>query len=114
MIELPDLFHENRIPELTLSLILYIPIGLCLVLIRSVILLLLFVISSIFPKNSSLNQLLNEVISLILTFSYENQTVGNEEKDNRRAAKILVANRVSLFDEIVIQRFICNTNCKVV
>ncbi len=49
-------FSISRVAELTLSFILYAPIGLCLVLIRSIILLCLFMISSVLPASSSLDQ----------------------------------------------------------
>ncbi|UJR37242.1 hypothetical protein I4U23_029951 [Adineta vaga] len=113
MIELPDLFHENRVQELSLSFILYAPIGLCLVLIRSIALLFLFVISSIFPASQSFDQLIIDAISLILTFTYDNESP-NERKDNRRTTKIIVANRVSLLDGVFLRRFFYNTNCKLV
>jgi hypothetical protein len=56
------------------------------------------------------NRFINEVISLILTFTY----VRSGGDDNRRRTKIIVANRVSLLDVIVLRKFISNNKCKVV
>jgi len=61
------------------------------------------------------NRFINEVISLILTFTYVDETIRNGGgDDNRRRTKIIVANRVSLLDIIVVRRFISNNKCKVV
>ncbi|CAF0839386.1 unnamed protein product [Adineta ricciae] len=113
MIELPDLFNENRVQEISLSFILYAPIGICLVVLRSIALLFLVLISFIIPASSSLEQLIIEAISLILTFTFDNES-STDGKDNRHTAKIIVTNRVSLFDGVALRRFFYNTNCKVV
>ncbi len=42
------------------------------------------------------------------------ETIQNGGDDNRRRTKIIVANRVSLLDIIVVRRFISNNKCKVV
>ncbi|CAF4538616.1 unnamed protein product [Rotaria sp. Silwood2] len=114
MIELPDLFHENRIAELTLSLILYAPIGLCLVLIRSIALIFLFLISSLLPASLSLDQFINEAISFILTFIYVDEAVQNRHEDNKKTTKIIVANRVSCLDSIALRRLFSNNKCKMI
>ncbi|CAF1326015.1 unnamed protein product [Rotaria sordida] len=114
MIELPDLFHENRISELTLSLILYVPIGLCLVLIRSITLIFLFLISSILPASLSLDQFINKAISFILTFICVDEAVQNRNEDTRKTTKIIVANRVSCLDLIVLRKLFFNNKCKMV
>lgn len=51
---------------------------------------------------------------MILTFTYVNETVRNEGEDNRRTVKIIVANRVSLFDVIALRTIIASNKCKVV
>ncbi|CAF1427453.1 unnamed protein product [Rotaria magnacalcarata] len=91
MIELPDLFHENRISELTLSLILYAPIGLCLALIRSLALLFLFIISSLLPRIAR-----------------------NRDDVRRKPTNITVANRVSCLNLIALRGFFSNNKCKMV
>lgn len=42
------------------------------------------------------------------------ESVRNGGEDNRRRTKIIVANRVSLLDVIVLRQFISNNKCKVV
>lgn len=48
-------FLLNRIAELSFALILYAPIGLCLMLIRSIVICFLLLIAYFLPRNSSFN-----------------------------------------------------------
>ena len=60
------------------------------------------------------NRFINEALNLILTFTYVNESGQNGGDNNRRQTKIIVANRVSLLDTIVLRKFISNNKCKVV
>jgi hypothetical protein len=60
-----------------------------------------------------LSRLVNEAIALILTLNYDNEP-RSEGKDSRRNVKIIVANRVSPFDGLILRKVCQNANCKVV
>jgi hypothetical protein len=59
-------------------------------------------------------RVINEALSLILTFIYTDETVRTGGEDNRDKARIIVANRVSILDVLALRKFMSNNRCKAV
>lgn len=91
-----------RLPDSDSSLILFIlyaPFGLCLFIIRSIILSLLFIFLHILPESPSLQKFCNKIacIGLGISVSLDNTKID----DNVEA---YVSNNVSIFDHLAVSQ----------
>lgn len=102
-IDIKDLFDESRFPSgwKLVSLLLYAPLGLILVVIRLLISFQIWILASILPDCQPLRKFLHNGLSLsfgiIVKF-----TADSEERDPE--TRILVANQISTMDHFVIRR----------
>ncbi|XP_072378485.1 lipid droplet-regulating VLDL assembly factor AUP1-like [Diabrotica undecimpunctata] len=99
-IEIRHLLQINRIPESDITLILfilYLPVGLVLILLRSFILLSLFLITQVLPDTPVSQKLINRIacVGLGISIHVENPKV----KDN---VHMYISNSLSIFDQIAV------------
>lgn len=100
MLEIADLFHEKRFGEWNLSVILYFPIGLCLVLIRILAAIVLFGVSLVVPRDSSF---FNEALCFILSLNLSEESRAGLESTS---SAIFVANRTTIFDIFLLKKIL--------
>ena len=62
----------------------------------------------------SVRRFLIEAVTFVLALTCVDETKHNERDASRQTAKIIVSNRVSSLDAIVLQRMIANHKCKLV
>ncbi|CAH1115374.1 unnamed protein product [Psylliodes chrysocephalus] len=99
-VEIRHLLKRNRIPENDVNLlifILYLPIGLILILLRSVLLLGLFILGQVLPDTSVSQKLINKIACLGLGISIHIENPKSKENVN-----VYVSNSLSIFDQIAV------------
>lgn len=79
--------------------ILYAPLGICLFILRSIILSLLFIILHILPESPSLQKFCNKIacIGLGISVSLDNTKIDEN-------VEAYVSNNVSLFDHLAVSQ----------
>ncbi|CAG9861905.1 unnamed protein product [Phyllotreta striolata] len=99
-LEIRQLLKKNRIPDNDgnlLIFILYCPIGLILILLRSILLLGLFILGQVLPDTPAPQKFINKIACLSLGISIHIENPKSKENVN-----VYVSNSLSIFDQIAV------------
>lgn len=102
-IDIKDLFDESRFPSgwKLVSLLLYAPLGLVLVVIRLLISLQIWILASILPDCRPLRAYLHNGLSLSFGIIVK---IAPDSEERDPDTRILIANQISTMDHFVIRR----------
>ncbi|OXU18819.1 hypothetical protein TSAR_002140 [Trichomalopsis sarcophagae] len=100
-IDIKELFDESRFPSgwKLLSILIYIPVGLVLVLLRLLVCLQLWIFASILPDSQTLRLFLNRGLAFAFGIIVKVSPDG-EKRDEQ--ARIVIANNISALDDFIL------------
>lgn len=102
-IDIQDLFGKSRFPSgwYRVSLLIYVPVGIILVLVRLFIALQLWLLASLLPDCNTLRTYLHHCLSFVLGIVVK---VDPEGKFRDKQSRIVIANNVSVLDHFALHR----------
>ncbi|KAG7200326.1 hypothetical protein KM043_017788 [Ampulex compressa] len=102
-IDIQDLFDKSRFPSgwRLISLLIYTPVGLILVLLRLLITLQLWLLASLLPDSDTFRIILNYGLSFAFGIMVK---VHSEDEHRTKESRIIIANNVSVLDHFALRR----------